>query len=500
MIADCGREIYDQCMHFLCAVTQEKFHVPVVSKSENISTQARSSTVLNNICEDQPIYAHWFGIQMYNAYKSAKMQIDGSINPIKLNLDNKTYEIEQHSMQSVVSAIKIAANLNKDEKVYQGKRGLGGCVELRRAEGSFTCLMARALDRFIFQNEATGACLHHVPCRTTYSGHAETANIYMLPLEQFYPGNPVLLSDVKIEVGDFAAADNESSLCSVVGVEEGDCKHVFPMLIGIPSTPDTTELQLHVTVHKKFWKLVIARGNPWDGALLCTLKAGVTYLLEHNCLTVSAPFQILQPFKDMTNYSVLGPRKRVFLNETTKTVFKFYDTHKDEGRCFKPCLMRELIRNVKLNIEMKPESDDSRLYQLSYTYIEGNHSPVHLKSFIGVIKMLLKMHERDLVHGDIRVENMVFPEYSESCLIDFDFVGKNDIDLYTLEYNSSLYERHGCAVGGSKMRFIHDRYSLKITIENAVRVLAEEVPILQHLLDQSFSLRDIVTLLESKDS
>ena len=67
------------------------------------------------------------------------------------------------------------------------------------------------------------------------------------------------------------------------------------------------------------------------------------------------------------------------LNKTTKTVFKFYDTHKDEGRCFKPRLMRDLIRNVEPNIEMKQESDDSRLYQLCYTYIEGNHSPVHLK-------------------------------------------------------------------------------------------------------------------------
>ena len=99
------------------------------------------------------------------------------------------------------------------------------------------------------------------------------------------------------------------------------------------------------------------------------------------------------------------------------------------------------------------------------------------------------MHERDLVHGDIRLDNMVFPEYNVSCLIDF---GKNDIDLYPQEYNSSLCERHSCAVGRGKM-FIHDRYSLKITIEKTVWVLVEEAPILQHLLDILSSLKDIVT-------
>ena len=457
---------------------------------------AKDNTVVNSLSEDQPVFAHWFGIQMYNAYESAKMQIATNSYPIKIELDNEIYEIGFESLQNVMAATREAAELHQDRKTYIGSRGLLGCAELRSAEATFTCLYARAIDRFVFPNEATGACLHQVPCRKrTNSGSPEMADVYIIPFKKFRPGNPVVLSDLKVD--EQFGADRESMLYSAVGVEEGTCKHHFPVLIGIPSTTAITELQLHVNVHEKVWKLVIARSHPSDGALLCTLRAGVQHLINTSCLTQRTPLKSLAPFKQMDSYSTLGPRKLAFFNKETKTVFKFFDRGIKRDECLNLCAMRELVSDIVPlpDIKLKPESDESRLYTLSYTYIEESDRPIKLGSFIGVIKILSEMHERNLVHGDVRRANMVFDR--ESYLIDFDFVGKNGIDVYPFDYNSRLPERHMEAVTGRVMMFMHDRYSLKVTIEQNVRGLAKEAPILKQLLDPSLSLRELVTHLES---
>ena len=157
-------------------------------------------------------------------------------------------------------------------------------------------------------------------------------------------------------------------LYSAVGVEEGTCKHLFRVLIGIPSTTAITELQLHVNVHEKVWKLMIARSHPSDCALLCTLRAGVQHLINTSCLTQPTPLKSLAPFKQINSYSILGPRKLAFFNKETKTVVKFFDRDIKRDECLNVSAMCELISDVTPlpDIQLKPESDKSWLYTLSY--------------------------------------------------------------------------------------------------------------------------------------
>ena len=60
---------------------------------------------------------------------------------------------------------------------------------------------------------------------------------------------------------------------------------------------------------------------------------------------------------------------------------------------------------------------------------------------------------------------MVFPEDGESCLIDFDFVGKDSKNKYPNNYNCTLSERHVSAAADLPMKFIHDTYSLVKILE-----------------------------------
>ena len=92
---------------------------------------------------------------------------------------------------------------------------------------------------------------------------------------------------------------------------------------------------------------------------------------------------------------------------------------------------------------------------------------------------------------------MVFGD-DESYLIDFDFVGKDGIDCYPNDYNSRLPERHKNAIQNGRMMLVHDRHSLKVTIEQNVRGLAKEAPILTLL--ESSTLREVLTCLQSAGS
>ena len=490
----------------LCADSNTQLPFPTVTSSASVSSVAKTvSDSLNGNCERQPIFSHWFALELYKAYQSAKMQVENNrSDPVSLEIQDDTYEVQRDALHNAILAIKVAASLNKDTGDHKHTRGLMGSYSLRRTELVYSALYARALDRFIFTCESTGACLHQGPCRkrdASARGNPEAADVYIVPFDSFYPKYPVVLSDVKMHDDDFLVADRESSLYSITGVTVGS-DTTWPVLIGVPGTPLRTDLQLHVVVAGSMWKVTIATGNPWDGALLCTLYAAVHHLCKHACLVTRVPLQDPSPFSDMHNYSIKGPRKRVFFNQHANTISKFYDTQLD--LFLRPSTMEELIQTVQPLPEMKLTHlyGGDRVFLLTYTYIPGDHMAFTYKKFAGVVRVLAKMHKCGFVHGDIRRENMVFQEDGASYLIDFDFVGKDTADRYPNTYNSTLYERHANAIAGLPMKFMHDRYSLAKILQEKVPVsgfVVEQKDIVTKLLDSSHNLQCIADLLATVD-
>ena len=55
-----------------------------------------------------------------------------------------------------------------------------------------------------------------------------------------------------------------------------------------------------------------------------------------------------------------------------------------------------------------------------YAYIEGDHEPQELWQFANVANILASIHEKRYVHGDVRIENIVFGWEKPGVLIDFD--------------------------------------------------------------------------------
>ena len=82
---------------------------------------------------------------------------------------------------------------------------------------------------------------------------------------------------------------------------------------------------------------------------------------------------------------------------------------------------------------------DGVTWMLATQYMEGNHEARTPGDFLPIIDELTELHENGIVHGDIRVYNMVFSRASDGeepdgCLIDFDYGGTEGEAKYPSGY------------------------------------------------------------------
>ena len=117
-----------------------------------------------------------------------------------------------------------------------------------------------------------------------------------------------------------------------------------------------------------------------------------------------------------------------------------------------------LMRNLGFDARTTSLSKDGRFTMLEYTKIQGDHTlPVTADGFKGVAQVLEKMHGWGYIHGDVRVQNMVFNRTNrESYMIDFDLSRlETNSPRYPKNYNFQYFhERHSNAQPFSLMMFI----------------------------------------------
>ena len=110
---------------------------------------------------------------------------------------------------------------------------------------------------------------------------------------------------------------------------------------------------------------------------------------------------------------------------------------------------------------------DGRYKYLKYEYIEGNHSMLHISQFAMLLEDLQKIHDKRLVHSDIREVNIVFHSNGKAAkLIDFDLAASCGTPYPDNYRNDKIYERHPQAIGGYAREYCHDRYSLSKIMES----------------------------------
>ena len=423
---------------------------------------------------------------MYNVYLKAKARprtktfVEFELGKGKFTL---TEEHIRFGVESVQAACKVSSSSSSSV------RGITSSTSLCSYELSFSCLYSRALDRFLFQDARKGACLHQTPSRVRQKGNnntVEKVDICALPfLASFQPDGPILVADVNNSM--FEAADKESLLYAVNGVSVQCGQMHWPLQIGIPGTRELSELQVYVPLDGGLWRLPIAQCSPYDSAFLCTLYVATNYLCRFGATTnLDGPPECPIPKEDMMGqwgYRPLEDKNhRVFTNDLY--VFKLYDTQMEE--VFH--VNKSLLETAGLeDVSVTDLSIDGRLQMLKYKFISGSHAPIKIGDFRGALVCLQKVHSSGYIHGDIRIENIVFGN-GTSYLIDFDLARKQeDSPCYPRKYNYFSI-RHASAKASMPMDKEHDIFSMK-------KVMAEKFPAEEQ---QIFETGDLIQWIDQQ--
>ena len=409
---------------------------------------------LENIIHDQPLYYHYFITDLYNVYLQFKHDTNTEVC-----IGDHHFKVDQKSLQSTsLSLQRLFDDEGKHGRGVQAVGGLLGTPSMRH-EQAYTSLCARHLDRFLFPDSEGGMCLHQLITRND-----EKADICVVPFPDLnWPTAPILVSDMKID--RFGDAKIETNAYSVTLLT----KHMNPRLqLGLAFTTKSAALKVYLTGNECLHSSTIMEGSLHQPDFLCTMYVGVRSLLRQP-ITQVQPFGIATPLRNTTLRSIsLSLISRVFLLEKSR-VHKFYDSVKD---CGNPNvqLIKELGDDGQPYL---PEvcldniTSDGRVQCLSYRYIPSGTTLPNKQHFASIIQILHKIHEKGLVHCDIRETNLVFGSDGKGWIIDFDLV-KEEGQRYPAEYNhQDIAERHEYAQGGFPACKTHDRHSLSEIMMNA---------------------------------
>ena len=227
------------------------------------------------------------------------------------------------------------------------------------------------------------------------------------------------------------------------------------MILGLAGTTRVAGVRLYLMAENKIWALPIFDDVPWGELLLAAITIAVANLVntpqEHVALDTPVPFKKeMSPMKN-------SAQCRVFWDNTSNEIYKVFcrsdPTYSSNI---------ELMKEVGIAVTEENLTNDSKYYYIKYKCYPGNHTPDNLKQFGGIFSMLGKVHDADYVHGDIRLQNLIFDDNKkDSYLLDYDLAKKNGKGRYPLGYCCDISVRHPNAKGGRRMDKRHDRHALK---------------------------------------
>jgi len=125
------------------------------------------------------------------------------------------------------------------------------------------------------------------------------------------------------------------------------------------------------------------------------------------------------------------------------------------------------LQNFKYLVNWcNPVNLSDTLQIVQYDKVKGNHTPTRVGHLTNLLKELQELHQQGIVHGDIRLSNIIFSpkgDEIETTLIDFDLSGKHDGKIYPTRFNREIEDgvRHEEARSEMKLKYEHDVYAAR---------------------------------------
>lgn len=148
---------------------------------------------------------------------------------------------------------------------------------------------------------------------------------------------------------------------------------------------------------------------------------------------------------------------------------------------------------------------------IKYNCVKGTHYASRASHFLHIADCISEMHEKNIVHGDIRGFNMLHPYPKDqpeiktgickSLLIDFDFSGKPGIDKYPPGYSVNVKDNAFCRSGkaGKEMQKVDDWKDLG-SVMACYSISAESLKTLPEFLEHNTKWGEIWNIFHEDGS
>ena len=142
-------------------------------------------------------------------------------------------------------------------------------------------------------------------------------------------------------------------------------------------------------------------------------------------------------------------------------VWKAYDYR---GRNVDPSERRSHNLSLTYISGCKVVCQSEDLVLIRYPYSEGTHRPHSVGQWIALLRCVQRLHRDGVVHGDLRLSNVVFSSTSSdvATIIDYDFAGRVEEKKYPPHFNRDIDDgaRARSAAAGRQLLFEHDWFAV----------------------------------------
>lgn len=157
-------------------------------------------------------------------------------------------------------------------------------------------------------------------------------------------------------------------------------------------------------------------------------------------------------------------------------IFKSYDYRRISGRSYVDPTHRRcpdqyfnngLAGVMRVVHWISPSNPNDNLQIIAYDRVPGVHRPAVVGHMMQLITKTAQLHEKGIVHGDLRFSNIVFSDASsatvERTIIDFDYSGPAEEKAYPPRFSADINDgyRHVEARADALLQLKHDVASLR---------------------------------------
>ncbi len=449
---------------FFLLQRKEAPRFPSNSSSCSVSELAQK-TLQPKIDNEYPPCCHWFALALYNLYCDLTAGANNS-GDICVNFLGKSYTIKRVQLNDCLERLQHATEVH-EQKTETHIVGVRSDPLLCNAEITYTALLSRAIDHFLFTGDLRGATLHQFPTRIRKHSKSKVDRADILVASS--PGLiPVLCSNIKRL--DYIVAEKESVLYGVNCIDTQRGRRMWPLVLGMPGTPSKFSLQLYLPIPGQLWRTTIIKEcDPKNEFFLCTMYVGIQYLLSFE-YTVNEPPPICYQPKKGEMFECVRESKPWVVKQGDKC-FKVCDTKGIGGYC------GDVYRHVDLKHTIHYISNDKRFVMIERNFIVGKTRPLKASKigiFTGALVCLRDLHTHGFVHGDVREDNIIFTDDGVSHLIDFELARKEGT-RYPVCYVNTFEERHDHAQADAIMKKDHDVYAIKTFMSRCFRSKIDKI-------------------------